>query len=65
MQKKLNRKLALSKETLRNLSLREIYEAKGGQTNDSVCSSDTCLSCETECACSEPTRLCTRPATGC
>jgi hypothetical protein len=58
MRKKLNRKLALSKETLRTLSLGEVYIVKGAQTGTG-CSNptDTCESC-IHC----PSDLCTRVA---
>lgn len=50
MQKKMNGKLVLSKETLRTLTQDEIFGAKGGQTEDSICSNitytcDSCVTC--------------------
>ena len=49
MQKKLNRKLVLTKETLRSLSPRELYDVKGeGGTSASLTSNPTwtCDTCE-------------------
>lgn len=47
MQKKMNGKLVLSKETLRTLNQDEVFGAKGGQTEDSICSNPTwtCATC--------------------
>lgn len=52
MQKKANRKLVLSRETLRTLTQDETFGAKGGQTEDSICSNptftcDSCFGCTT------------------
>ena len=46
MQKKLNGKLVLSRETLRSLSQNELYDVKGAQTG-TICSNptDTCETC--------------------
>ena len=51
MKKQLSRKLSLSKETLRNLSERDLQAVVGGGTRSgqctpSACTSDTCISCE-------------------
>jgi hypothetical protein len=55
VQKKLNGKLVLSKETLRTLTQNEIHDVKGGQTDDSICSNptytDTCFACSRRVAC--------------
>lgn len=50
MQKKLNGRLILSKETLRNLSPQDLEEVNGGATStcgtsNSVDSCDTCVTC--------------------
>jgi hypothetical protein len=48
MQKKLNGKLTLSRETLRNLSPKDLDEVKGGATTSRTNTSnptDTCESC--------------------
>ena len=46
MQKKMNRKLVLSKETLRTLTQGEMFDVKGAQTG-TICSNptDTCETC--------------------
>lgn len=46
MQKKLNGKLVLSRETLRSLSQNKLYDVKGAQTG-TLCSNptDTCETC--------------------
>jgi hypothetical protein len=50
MQKKLNSKMTLSKETLRNLSPQDLEAVNGGATStcgtsNSVDSCDTCITC--------------------
>ena len=46
MQKKLNGKLVLNRETLRSLSQNELYDVQGAQTG-TICSNptDTCETC--------------------
>lgn len=51
MKKRLEKKLSLNKETLRNLSEREMQDVVGGATRlcsgtSSSCTYDTCVTCE-------------------
>ncbi len=51
MKKQIARKISLSKDTLRNLSEREMQDAVGGVTlrcsgGTSSCCTDTCATCE-------------------
>jgi len=53
MQKKLNRKLALNRETLRHLNPSEVADVQGGGTTATTGAStptDTCATCLSYCA---------------
>jgi hypothetical protein len=59
MKRQLQKKLTLSKETLRNLSEREMQGAVGGATftglccsggASSCCTDDSCVSCASHCS---------------
>jgi natural product precursor len=58
MKKRLEKKLSLSKETLRNLSEKDMKDAVGGYTRFVGCSDGTCISdCDT-CTQSCPSIFC-------
>lgn len=58
MQKKLNGKLALSRETLRNLSPQDLDEVKGGATTSRTGTSNPTDTCESCFACTTSARVC-------
>lgn len=64
MKKRIEKKLSFSKETLRNLSERDLEGAAGGATTtcggttSDTCTNDTCASCNVTTACTQLSRCC-------
>lgn len=64
MKKRIEKKLSFSKETLRNLSERDMNGVAGGATTtcggttSDTCTNDTCASCACSVGCTQLSRCC-------